>query len=400
MTKTSNDSFSALPPEKSSKRIYWIIGFLVVIIAVLALFLFRGKGSGDQALSPQMKQMQETVSQIQGLENDIQEKQNEVFTLMADYKNKTGKDIAEFNIMNLSPEQKQLLEEKIRGENDTSIKSLLQDILDKNNEIKDLNGKVQELEGLLPKPVVVEKNQNHYQLAMDYLVNEKGIDKKKAMELIERSALFDPLMPGFKVWNFYANGEYGTFITQGTAPVSPNQMQRKVKKALVDARDKAIAERDQLQSDIELLENRRGELISQLDMLNQEKERLITNLGELNAQNEVLQKNLNSVYYIVDTNRSLLERGIIKSGFLRSTKLQSVMPEEYTQSLDLRKGMEITVSATDLGIEKVRNIRFFPNFYQVETDYSVEIAEDKLTAKIKFLNDKKFRSERVVISVN
>src|SRR5512136_2316421 len=246
--------FTQAEPERKTKRFFYVIGALALVILVLAYFALKGP-AGPKA-SPKMKQMEETVQQIQQLESSIQEKQNEVFSVLNEYKKKTGEDLPEVNIMNLSPAQKQVLEEKIKNEKDVSIKSLLQDILDKNSDIQNLNARVQELETLLPKPHMVEKGENHYQIAMNFLINEKGLDKAKAMELVERAALFEPLVPGFKIWNFYAEDEYGTFITQGSAPISPNQIQRKVKKELVDAKDKAIAERDQLQSDISEMETR------------------------------------------------------------------------------------------------------------------------------------------------
>ncbi|MCX6553768.1 MAG: hypothetical protein NTZ12_01945, partial [Candidatus Aminicenantes bacterium] len=130
-------------PEKKSKKFYYVIGALALVILVLAYFVLKGP-AGPQ-VSPKMKQMQETVQQIQKLEAGIQERQNEVFTVLGEYKKKTGEDLPEINIMNLSPEQKKVLEDKIKNEKDVSIKSLLQDILDKNNDIQNLNARVQEL---------------------------------------------------------------------------------------------------------------------------------------------------------------------------------------------------------------------------------------------------------------
>ena len=298
-----------IEPEKKSKKFYYVIGALALVILVLAYFVF--KGPAGPKVSPKMKQMQETVQQIQKLEAGIQEKQNEVFTVLSDYKKKTGQDLPEINIMNLSPEQKKVLEDKIKNEKDVSIKSLLQDILDKNNDIQNLNTRLQELEAMLPKPHVVEKGENHYQIAMNYLLNEKGVEKTRAMQLVERTALFEPIIPGFKVWNFYAEDEYGTFITQGTAPISPNQIQRKIKKELVDAKDKAISEKEQLQSDITEMEARRNELISQLDLLNQEKQNMLTRMSDLSLENKEMQTALNSVYYAMDLHRNLTQKGII-----------------------------------------------------------------------------------------
>jgi type II secretory pathway component PulM len=389
--------FQGSEPEKKSRGFYYVIGALALIIVVLAYFAL--KGPAGPKISPKMKQMEETVQQIQQLETSIQEKQNEVFTILSEYKKKTGEDLPEVNIMNLSPEQKKVLEEKIKNEKDVSIKSLLQDILDKNSDIQNLNARVQELETLLPKPHMVEKGENHYQIAMNFLLNEKGVDKARAMELVERTALFEPIVPGFKIWNFYAEDEYGTFITQGTAPISPNQIQRKVKKELVDAKDKAIAEKEKLQSDIDEMELRRTELISQLDLLSQEKQGMLVKMSDLNAQNQEMQTALNSVYYALGPRKILAEKGIIKGGFLRSTKLQKVDAALFDKSLDLRGDPRIIVNASDLQLTKIKDATIYPGYFKAGVDYKVEFDETRQNATITFLDAKKFMSENIAISI-
>jgi type II secretory pathway component PulM len=389
--------FKEMEPEKKSKKFYYVIGALALVILVLAYFVF--KGPAGPKVSPKMKQMEETVQQIQQLESSIQEKQNEVFSVLNDYKKKTGEDLPEINIMNLSPEQKKVLEEKIKNEKDVSIKSLLQDILDKNNDIQNLNAKVQELETLLPKPHMVEKGENHYQIAMNFLLNEKGVDKARAMELVERTALFEPIVPGFKVWNFYAEDEYGTFITQGSAPISPNQIQRKVKKELVDAKDKAIAEKDQLQSDINEMETRRTELISQLDLLNQEKQNMLGKMSNLNDQNQEMQTALNSVYFAMDLRKNLTQKGIIKGGFLRATKLQKVDLALFDRSLDLRGEPKIIVAAADFQLSKIKDVTIYPGYFKLDTDYKVEFDEASQSVTITILDIKKFMSEKIAIAI-
>jgi len=389
--------FASAEPEKKSKKFYYVIGALALVIIVLAYFVLTGP-SGPK-VSPKMKQMEETVQQIQLLESSIQEKQNEVFTVLSEYKKKTGEDLPEVNIMNLSPEQKKVLEDKIKNEKDVSIKSLLQDILDKNSDIQNLNARVQELETLLPKPHMVEKGENHYQIAMNFLLNEKGVDKARAMELVERTALFEPIVPGFKIWNFYAEDEYGTFITQGTAPISPNQIQRKVKKELVDAKDKAVAEKDKLQSDIDEMESRRVELISQLDLLNQEKQNMLSRMSDLNDQNQEMQVELNSVYYALDLPKILAEKGIIKGGFLRSTKLQKVDHALFDKSLDLRGDPRITVNAAAFQLSRIKDLTIYPAYFKKGIDFRIEFDETDQNATITFLDVKKFMSEKLAIAV-
>jgi type II secretory pathway component PulM len=389
--------FSQVEPEKKSKKFYYVIGALALVILVLAYFVFKGP-SGPK-ISSKMRQMEETVQQIQQLESGIQDKQNEVFNVLNEYKKKTGEDLPEVNIMNLSPEQKKVLEEKIKNEKDVSIKSLLQDILDKNSDIQNLNARVQELETLLPKPHVVEKGENHYQIAMNFLLNEKGVDKTRAMELVERAALFEPVVPGFKIWNFYAEDEYGTFVTQGSAPISPNQIQRKVKKELVDAKDKAIAEKDQLQSDINEMETRRTELISQLDLLNQEKQNMLVKMTDLNQQNQEMQTELNSVFYAMNLPKVLSEKGIIKGGFLRSTKLQKVDSALFDKSIDLRGNAKIAVAAPDFQLAKIKDITIYPSYFKAGIDFKVEFDETRQNATITILDIKKFMSEKIAIAI-
>ena len=389
--------FTQAEPEKKPRKFYIIIAALALVIAVLAFFLFKGP-AGPKA-SPKMRQMEETVQQIQQLESSIQEKQNEVFSILNEYKKKTGEDLPEVSFMNLTPDQKRVLEEKIKNEKDVSIKSLLQDILDKNSDIQNLNARVQELESLLPKPHLVEKGENHYQIAMNFLLNEKGVDKARAMELVERAALFEPIVPGFKIWNFYAEDEYGTFVTQGTAPISPNQIQRRVKKELVDAKDRAVAEKEKLQGDIDEMESRRQELISQLDLLNQEKQSMLTRMSDLNSQNQEMQTALNSVFYALDLPKVLTEKGIIKGGFLRSTKLQKVDAALFDRSLDLRGDARIAVSATEFQLARIGDISIYPGFFKAGVDYKVEFDETRQNATLTILDAKKFTSERIAIAV-
>ncbi len=374
--------------------LYLVIALLAVALAVMGYFLFfKGKGgtpSGQGAA--QILQMQEMTQQVQEMESDVKEKQDEMFSLAEDVKQKTGEPSLGVNVLDLSEDEKKVLEKRIGEEKDVSVKSLLQEILDKNNEIEELKTKIAEIEALLPKPHVVVKGENHYRVAMDFLVNEKGLDKDKAIELVERTALFDELVPGFKVWNFYTGDEYGTSVTQGTAPISPNTLIRRAKKELVDARDQAISQRDQLTEDIKVLEEKREQLITQMDSLTKEKENLIGQVGELNEQ-------VNSVFYLVDTQGNLKKKGVLKGGFLRSTKLRDVSPELFTSTIDLRTQAQITVSAAELGMKKIKGIDLYPNFYKQGTDYKIEMSGDKQNAIITFLDQEKFKNVRLVISV-
>jgi sugar-specific transcriptional regulator TrmB len=226
------------------------------------------------------------------------------------------------------------------------------------------------------------------------------VDAEKSKELIERSALFDLLMPGFKVWNFYAGDTYGTFVTQGTAPVSPNTVNRKAKKKLIDEKDQAISERDSLALEINDLEDKKNQLISQLEMLNNEKDKMIEKINEMSQINQEMKTDLNSIAYLVDLKENLIKKGIIKGGFLKSKNLNEFKAEDFTQSIDLRAETKINIDAQSLNVKKIRNISLYPKFYKQNVDYSVSFQNENQLAVLTILNPAKLRNEKVVISVN
>lgn len=394
--------FKAVVAEtnKRNKILVVLVFLLIVLLAAIAYFLFIKKESGPK-VSGQIRQMQEMAEKVQTLETDVKQKQDEIQSMANEYKEKTGGQTLPADTMNLSKEAQELMQKRIAEEKDVSVKSLLEDILDKNKEIEELKEKITEIEKLLPKPHIVVKGENHLQIAMDFLVNEKNLDKKHAQELAERAMLLDTMVPGFKVWNFYseADDEYGTSVTQGSAPISPNTLIRKAKKKLEDSRDQAISERDKLAEDIKALEEKRNEIINQLDSLTKEKENLINQLADLNQQNTTMQQTINSVFFLVDTQANLKKKNILKGGFLKSTKLRDVSPELFTKSIDLRNNQQIEISAADLGVSKIHGIDFYPTFYREGTDYKVTISGDKLNAVIELLETTKFKNERLVIAI-
>lgn len=378
--------------RKSPRGLYITMALLVVALLVLGYLLLVKEKTPQVEGSDQIRQMQQLAQNIRGLETDVKKKQDEIFSLMNEYKEKTGEPFVGVNALGLNEEEQKLLEQKIKEEKDVSTKSLLEEINEKSNEIKELQQKIKEIEALLPKPHIVAKGENHYRIAMDFLINEKKVEKKRAMELVERTALIDPMVEGFKVWNFYTGDAYGSSVTQGTAAISPNELIRKAKKKLVDAKDEAIAERDQLSEEIKTLEEKRNQIIGQLEMLVKEKEGLINKVSDLNEQ-------VNSLFYLLDVQQNLKKKGIIKGGFLKSTKLKKVSPEYFTTSIDLRAGSEIAISAENMGLKKIKSVTLFPKFYKEGTDYKITIAPDKQTAAVTFLDISKFKNERIVISV-
>lgn len=378
--------------EKKTKSTAFYIAGSIICLVVIGFFLLTDGGSTVDKPS-QVSRMQELTQQVQGMESDVKKKEGEVVELVDQYQKKTGaKAPPGFDNMDLSQEERELLEQLIGKEKDVSTQSLLKEILLKKDRISELREKIAKIESLLPAPHIAKKGESHYQVAMVFLVEKKGVEKERAMEMLTRTALFEELAEGFKVWNFYTGEEYGTSVTQGEAKVSPNVFVHRAKKKLSDARDKAVSERDTLAENIKSLEEKQDKAITQLDQVTREKENLTARVSDLNRQ-------VHSMFYRLDLQKNLKKKEILKSGFLTAAKLKDVSPEHFDRSLDLTINDHLVISAADLGVQKIKDVVLYPRFYKKGTNYKLLISSNKKHALLTLIDKAKFKSERVVISV-
>jgi hypothetical protein len=398
---------------KRKKLLYIFIISLTVFVLAIVYFLIPNILGDKKSVSPKIRQKRQLAAQVGKLETVLKKKEVEFSNLLKKYYNRTGENLPDLSGLGLSEEHKKVLEDKIKNQGDVSIKELLSDILEKTNEISGIKETIKKYEALLPRPHIVKEGENHYQIAMDFLVNKKGIKKKKANYLVERTLLFESLIKDFKVWNFYSGNEYGTFVTQGDATISPNELRRKAKKKLTDEKDNAIAAKDKLEEELKILETKRDILISQTKNLNSKINKLNSKINELKdgeqdlknrievlSQKEAeMQRKLNSLFYIVDSKDNLIQKEFIKGGFLRRTKLNETSPEYFKDCIDLRKKKAIEISAKEFQLSEIDEITLYPKFYKRDIDYEVKIEENKQKAVLTILIDEKFKSDRVVISV-
>ncbi len=133
--------------------------------------------------------------------------------------------------LQLTEPQKAALEARIKSEKNSSYQALLQEVLDKDQEIKGLNARIAQLRAVLPRPEIAQVNDSHYGLAMRFL-RKKGVPEEKARLLISKVLVMDKLAPGFEVYHFYANGVYGSWVAQGRAEQSPTELQAEARTQL------------------------------------------------------------------------------------------------------------------------------------------------------------------------
>jgi hypothetical protein len=301
--------------------------------------------------------------------------------------------------MQLTEEQKKALEERIKNEKNSSYQALLQEVLDKDKEIKELNGKISKLRAVLPKPDIARANDSHYGMAMRFL-KRKGVPEEKAKKLISRVLIMDKLAPGFEVYHFYNNGVYGTWVSQGKAAISPTALQAEEKAKIEGERDTAVAQGEKLQEELADLNAQKEKVAAELAALQTEKANMIKELEGMAATNEAQKAKLNSLHYVVGERKGLEKRGIIVVPiFARDRAGSNWNDGVFNRSLDLRSHDTITLTAAEAGVAHIGKISVVPGSLEKDKHYTVVISPDKTTATIKLLAKDRFKNEKVVFAV-
>ena len=301
--------------------------------------------------------------------------------------------------LQLTDEQKKALEERIKNEKNSSYQALLQEVLDKDKEIKDLNTKLAKLKADLPKPDVAKPNDSHYGMAMRFL-KKKGVSEDEAKKLVSRVAILEKLAPGFEVYHFYANGTYGTWVSQGKAKISPTDLMRQEREKVEGERDEAVAQNEKLQEEVLDLESQKKKITEEITGLQTERANLIEERTKLQADNAGQLAKLNSLHFVVGKRDTLKADGVIEIPvFAKDRAGKNWRDEAFTQSLDLRSGKTITIKAADLGLKKIGKVNVVPGSYLKDEHYKLTISEDKQTATVELITVSRFRNDKVVFAV-
>ena len=200
--------------------------------------------------------------------------------------------------LQLTDDQKKALEERIKNEKNSSYQALLQEVLDKDKDIKEMNTKLAKLRADLPKPDLAKPNDSHYGMAMRFL-KKKGVPEAEAKKLVSRVTILEKLAPGFEVYHFYANGTYGTWVSQGKAKMTPNDLMRQEREKVEGERDEAVAQNDKLQEEVASLEDKKKKIEEEIVGLRSERTNLIEERAKLQSDNAAQVSKLNSLHYVV-----------------------------------------------------------------------------------------------------
>lgn len=84
-----------------------------------------------------------------------------------------------------------------------------------------LRKEMDRIESSLSNPIKVQRGETHRSICQKYLKEEVKLDDKEIKSILNRTALFNSIIPKFFVYNLYKDGVFLTTVTQGEAKLSP-----------------------------------------------------------------------------------------------------------------------------------------------------------------------------------
>jgi hypothetical protein len=391
------------------------VGAMLVAGLLIAGSAGCGRGQIEQGLSgPVPSNPQELMAELQTEKQKIDHTSDEMIKRIEAFNASRGPgekkiQFSELFYQDLSPEQRDVLDQLLQQEKNPSYKNLLTSIIDDRKTIQTLQERVLHLEQQLnDKFVIAKKGDTHYKLAHDYLTSE-GVTEEQAKDLLKQIDLNEDLTPGFKVWYNYdkENGTFKTYVTQGEAGQTPLAVKRAIKRNLIGERDAAMAKATALETTKKGLEQDISRLETDVRGLEDRRSTLEVQVADLEGRNNDLQSRgdrleadlafrQNSLFYHADSEGSLAQQGVL-TRFLKN--LKDVKGISYDETLDLRQAKSISFTPEAYGLKKIRGLEIWPGVYREGRDYTVQVSEDGRTATVVINDPNVFRQQRVLIAL-
>lgn len=381
------------------------IPVVLVALGVWAYFRFF-----SEAQVGRVEDMAELVGSLDKLHAEINERESRIAEAVKAFNATRPEgqriDVSTSERLQLKELQKQILEKMLKSEEDVSYQGLLDKIGKQTEEIDQLGKQIAEIEARLPAPYEVKgKKETHYGISLKYLTEEKGLSKEKARELLDKIALVENLVPGFQVWLMYDDKAdvFGSFVTQGTARVSPRYLQKRAKQTLL--RRIASAERKEKET-LGRLEEKKEEasrlqagvdsLKSVQETLGREREEAMQRAREEERQRKRAEQELNTVYYAANTVDSFKRQGVLRDPKFRGPRIESFSNVAFDGAIDLREAQTIEVGKT---AEAVRDVFVFPGSLRQDQHYSIEYNADRRRFVVRILDKDAFlRARQIVVA--
>lgn len=376
-----------------------VVAVIVVVLIIVVLLLHFLSRRAPEAV----QNFQQLVMKIDKLNTQIASREERIRNLVRRYNEDRPTatiDTTGLGRFGLTPEQAELMARRIAQEKDLSYRGILQEVIDLDQEMTQLSQEMQEVRSRLRPPYVVQRGETHFQVAMNFLTEEVGLSEEEALRHIEREALFPELLPGFEIWNYWGEGVFGTFVTQGSAKISPNELMR-ISKRKIDQERRTLTEaRDRAQEQVSDLETRRLELEDQLSKLEGERAQALAQIAQMAEQNAELASQLNSVIYQVARFSTFEKEGVLRKPALGKWRTSDLDKLTDTKSIDLRQTREISFSSMDAGLSKISKVILFPRYFLEDDDYRIEIAQDRTSGTLTLLRPERFQLVKLAVALD
>ncbi len=370
---------------------------LAAALAVAPLAFQIGCNTQKNEAQSQANDLVKKVAEAEGAEKESKIAQN----AQAQSMQKAGVQTVGETVQ-LTPEQRSLLEQRVKEEKRSDTAALLQEILDRDKKIGELETKVTRLKAEIPKPQIATEKDNHYAMALRYL-RAKGIGEEKAKTLLAKVNLMEELQPGWQVYNYYSNGVYLTTVTQGKSTISPSEFVKGQRMALERERDETKAIAHGLADEVERLVAERTKITEEVENLRTEKGSLMSQVNDLTTLSEGQKKRLASLHYLVGARKQLEQDGVIVVPIFAKDRMgpkATVAKFDKDLPLDGSVPAEVVIKATDAGVKKIGKVNVVPGSLIKDQHYTVAYAPDGSTATVKILDPERLKNDRVVFAVN
>jgi len=342
--KDDTNPFAKMAYRPRHKFGSWLILFagavVIALMVLLILELLPAKKEINDRLTAQFR-----VNEITALEVVARQKQKQLRDIFIQLPENSALDTSGWDFTNPAAGQLATLRQKAQANDDSAATYLAR--LD---EYAILKKRLAELETRLGTSRLVTAGDTHFQMAFDFLISQTGKPEAEVRRILRDTRLQEPLLPGFRVWNFWLEDGFCTFVTQGDAPYTPDEAAQQV-----------------------------------LQKQRQEKEQAVTRL--------------NSLFLIIGSLNDLQARGILTGGFLKSTRLGNIDPEQFHFAIDLRNQRSLRVRSATLKLKKISNLVFFPREFTPGKDYAIKFGPNGRWVQITIFNNIAFRGRRIVIAV-
>jgi hypothetical protein len=380
----------------------------LLIVAGVAWYLLRPTKVTD------IQDMHTLVERLDDIHKQIDVRQQSIAEAVRSFNANHPNDpikVDDVKTLKLKDLQQQILQRMVKSEKDVSYQGLLDEIGRQDGEISRLNNEIAAIQARLPVPVEARKGDTHYGLSMKFLTEKKGLSSEKAKEILDKMAVVEDMAPGFQVWMMYdeTSNVFGSFVTQGTASITPRRAQVRAKRALMARIEKAQQEQKkaeaqaealssqkaELQQDVQRMEQSASELQAKMTVTQQEKE-AAERRAEASEQSRLdTERRVNSFFYTAGNLDEFKKRGIVKGG-----EIGQARDEVFLESLDLRSDAAVNLSAGDAGLGRIGSVKVIPSSLKKGRDYDIVYASDRQRATVEVLNREAFlRVRRVVFGI-